>query len=289
MITLISSVRRVVRVSAQLPERNPHVHPVLAVQNLSITTGANRLVHDLSFHVDPGERVALLGASGSGKSLTAAAILGSLPPGFAVDGVVTHCGSAQPTPTGQGRDGSVAAIYQDSLSALNPLVPVGGQLIATVRAQARHVGSAFALRDARSTVTNLLESVGIEHPQRTMRGYPAELSGGQRQRVCIALALLCRARLLIADEPTTALDVVNQARVVELLHDYAHVSSAAILFITHDLAVAASLCERALVLEAGRLVEAATMADLISRPQHPYSRALVAAAAPARALAGAAR
>lgn len=263
--------------------------PALAVQSLSIAAGANRLVHDLTFHVDPGERVALLGASGSGKSLTAAAILGSLPPGFAVDGEITLFGSPQTTQTAPGRGGSVAAVYQDSLSALNPLVTVGSQLIAALRAQARRIGTAVTLRDARSRVATLLGSVGIENPQRTMGGFPAELSGGQRQRVCIALALLCQARLLIADEPTTALDVVNQARVVEVLRDYARVSSAAILFITHDLAVAATLCDRALVLEGGRLVESATMADLIGRPQHPYTRALVAAAAPATALAGAVR
>ncbi|ASD20992.1 peptide ABC transporter ATP-binding protein [Cryobacterium sp. LW097] len=263
------------------------MHPALTAQSLSITAGTTGLVHDLSFHVDPGERVALLGASGSGKSLTAAAILGSLAPGIAVAGEITLFGTARPTRTVRGRGGSVAAVYQDSLSALNPLVSVGGQLIATLRAQSRRVAGRTATRDARGTVADLLESVGIDDPQRTMRGYPAELSGGQRQRVCIALALLCQARLLIADEPTTALDVVTQARVIEVLRDYGQVSGAAILFITHDLAVAASLCDRALVLENGRLVESASMADLIGRPQHPYSRALVAAATPARDLVGA--
>jgi peptide/nickel transport system ATP-binding protein len=263
------------------------VHPALEVQRLSITAGADRLVHDLSFQVAPGERVALLGASGSGKSLTAAAVLGSLAPDFTVCGEISLFGSAQTTDTARGRGGSVAAVYQDSLSALNPLVTVGGQLVAVLRAQSRRAELTVATRDARSTVATLLESVGIDDPQRTMRVYPAELSGGQRQRVCIALALLCRARLLIADEPTTALDVVNQARVVEVLRDYVRVSAAAILFITHDLAVAASLCDRALVLECGRLVESATMVDLIGRPQHPYTRALVAAALPAHDLTGA--
>jgi peptide/nickel transport system ATP-binding protein len=265
------------------------VYPALAVKSLSVTTGADRLVHDLSFQVVPGERVALLGASGSGKSLTAAAVLGSLTPALTVTGDISLFGSPQESALAGGRGGSVAAIYQDSLSALNPLVTVGGQLIAALRAEARRSSAAAAAQDARRTVSDLLTSVGIDDPQRTLRGYPAELSGGQRQRVCIALALLCRAQLLIADEPTTALDVVNQARVVEVLRDYARASSAAILFITHDLAVAASLCDRALVLEGGRLVESATMADLINRPQHPYSRALVAAATPARALAGVVR
>ena len=265
------------------------MHPALAAQSLSITAGSTGLVHDLSFQVDPGERVALLGASGSGKSLTAAAILGSLAPGITVTGEITLFGTTQPTGSTRGRGGSVAAVYQDSLSALNPLVPVGGQLIATLRAQSRRAAGTTSARAARGTVADLLDSVGIDDPQRTMRAYPAELSGGQRQRVCIALALLCRARLLIADEPTTALDVVTQATGIEVLRDYARVSGAAILFITHDLAVAASLCDRALVLENGRLVESASMGDLIGRPQHPYARALVEAATPARDLVGADR
>lgn len=265
------------------------MYPALAVKSLSVTVGAERLVKNLSFQVAPGERVALLGASGSGKSLTAATILGSLAPGLAVTGEISLFGSPHESGAERGRRGSVAAIYQDSLSALNPLVTVGGQLIAALRAEARRTSGGSAARDARRTVVDLLTSVGIDDPQRTLRGYPAELSGGQRQRVCIALALLCGAELLIADEPTTALDVVTQARVIEVLRNYARVSSAAILFITHDLAVAASLCNRALVLEGGRLVESATMADLIARPQHPYTQALVAAATPARALTGAVR
>jgi peptide/nickel transport system ATP-binding protein len=289
MIMILSIVRPVVLSERNACERKAHVNPALEVKNLSIRIGADPLVHGLTFRVEPGERLALLGASGSGKSLTASAILGSLAPGFAASGEIMFFGSPPSTGTVQGRGGSVAAIYQDSLSALNPLVRVGAQLIATLRAQAVRAGSPVTTRSARTTVGNLLESVGIEDPWRTMGGFPAELSGGQRQRVCIALALLCRARLLIADEPTTALDVVNQARVIEVLRDYARVSSAAVLFITHDLAVAASLCERAIVLENGRIVEEATMADLIGRPQHPYARALVTAAMPARDMAGVAR
>lgn len=257
-----------------------YVYPALAVENLSITVGGRRLIHDLTFRAEPGERVALLGASGSGKSLTASAVLGSLGPEFAVTGSISLFGSSRVS-SGAGRRGKkIAAVYQDSLAALNPLVTVGDQLIATLRAQ---VGSGISSsrRELTVTVVRMLESVGIEDAQRTMWGFPAELSGGQRQRVCIALALLCNARLLVADEPTTALDVVNQSKVIDVLRTYADTSSSTLVFITHDLAVAASLCDRAIVLEAGRIVETGTMYNLIARPLHRYTRALVDAAAPA--------
>ncbi|MDJ0349904.1 ABC transporter ATP-binding protein [Cryobacterium sp. PH29-G1] len=239
----------------------------LSVQNLTVSLGRHRLLHNLGFSIEPGERVALLGASGSGKSLTAAAVLGCLGAEFRVEGSISVFGT-------------VAAVYQDSAAALNPLVSIGAQLAVPI---SRRCGPGRTA--ARRRVAELLDSVGIDDPERTMAGYAAELSGGQRQRVCIALALACRARLLIADEPTTALDVVNQARVLEALHSSAVADRAAILFITHDLAVAASICDRAIVLENGKVAERATMAALIGDPQHPYSRALVDAARPAPAVA----
>ncbi|MDJ0337859.1 ABC transporter ATP-binding protein [Cryobacterium sp. PH31-O1] len=250
----------------------------LTVHDLAISVKARRLVHDLSLTVAAGERVALLGASGSGKSITAAAILGSLGPEFRAEGSISVFGTPLRGPASRRSHGAVAAIDQDSAAALNPLVTIGAQLAVPV---ARHTGR----KAVRGLVADLLDSVGIENPARTMAGYAAELSGGQRQRVCIALALACRARLLIADEPTTALDVVNQARVLEVLRFAGHAEPAAILFITHDLAAAAALCDRAVVLDGGRVVEQAMMADLIQDPQHPYSRALVEAAQPARHLA----
>lgn len=258
------------------------MHPALDVRSLSIAIGRTPLVHDVDLRVGAGERVALVGASGSGKSLTAQAVLGTLPPGSAVRGSVELGGRAVRPSAPRERLGRVAAVQQDSLAALNPLVPVGAQLAAALRAS-RARGSAadgglLTRGDARREVRALLAEVGIEDPDGTLPAFAAELSGGQRQRVCLALALLCGADLLVADEPTTALDVVTQARVVDVIRCRLDATGQALLFITHDLAVAAALCDRVVVLEAGRVVEAGTMHDLVRHPRHAYSRALVAAA-----------
>lgn len=245
----------------------------VTVRGLSVRYGPTSLLRDVSFEVAEGERVALLGASGSGKSLTAAAILGALPRGFAHSGEVSVFGRS--VTEGRPPQG-IAAVFQDSSSALNPLVPVGRQLVSAIRAHQR-----LDRRAATRAVFDVLESVGIDDPERAMRGFAPELSGGQRQRVCISLALLCGARLLIADEPTTALDVVTAAQVLRVLREYGAVTRAAVLFITHDLAVASSLCERALILEGGVLVESGTMSTIVSAPSHPFTRSLVAAATPA--------
>ncbi|MDO4126312.1 ATP-binding cassette domain-containing protein [Clavibacter michiganensis] len=258
------------------------MHPALDVRSLSIAIDRVPLVHDVDLRVGAGERVALVGASGSGKSLTAQAVLGTLPPGSRVRGVVELGGRAVGASAPRQRLGRVAAVQQDSLAALNPLVTVGAQLVAALRAS-RARGSAadgglLTRGDARREVVALLAEVGIEDPDGTLPAFAAELSGGQRQRVCLALALLCRAELLLADEPTTALDVVTQARVVDVIRRRLDATGQALLFITHDLAVAAALCDRVVVLEAGRVVEAGSMRELVRRPRHAYSRALVAAA-----------
>ncbi|MBM7413214.1 peptide/nickel transport system ATP-binding protein [Clavibacter michiganensis] len=258
------------------------MHPALDVRSLSIAIDRTPLVHDLDLRVGAGERVALVGASGSGKSLTAQAVLGTLPDGSRVGGVVELGGRAVAPAAPRQRLGRVAAVQQDSLAALNPLVTVGAQLVAALRAS-RARGSAadgglLTRGDARREVRALLADVGIEDPDGTLPAFAAELSGGQRQRVCLALALLCRADLLLADEPTTALDVVTQARVVDVIRRRLDATGQALLFITHDLAVAAALCDRVVVLEAGRVVEAGAMRELVRRPRHAYSRALVTAA-----------
>ncbi|WP_043670413.1 ABC transporter ATP-binding protein [Clavibacter michiganensis] len=258
------------------------MRPALDVRALSVRIGGTPLVHDVDLTVGAGERVALIGASGSGKSLTAQAVLGTLPPGSAVDGVVELGGRAMRPASPRQRLGRVAAVQQDSLAALNPLVTVGAQLVGALQA-ARARGSAadaglLTRADARREVVALLDEVGLEDAAGVVPAFAAELSGGQRQRVCLALALLCDADLLVADEPTTALDVVTQARVVDVIRRRLDASGQALLFITHDLAVAAALCDRVVVLEAGRVVESASMRDLVRRPRHEYSRALVAAA-----------
>lgn len=251
----------------------PPLPPALSVANLSVLARDRPLVSDVSFEIGVGESLAVLGASGSGKTLVAAAVLGSLGPEFEVEGQLRIFG--QPPATGPGR-GAVAAIFQNSDSALNPLVTVGRQLAVPI-AQANGLGRV----DAAVAAERLLCSVGIEEPHRVLAGFPAELSGGQRQRVCIALALACRARLLVADEPTTALDVVSQARVIDVLRCYGITERAALMFITHDLAVASSLCDRALVLQAGRVIERSAMSSLIAEPVHAFTRELVRAAAAA--------
>jgi peptide/nickel transport system ATP-binding protein len=246
---------------------------VLRVEDLVVTISGHRVVDGVTFAVDAGERVALIGASGSGKSLTAAAIVGHLPPvaratgQVRVDGQdVVHVPAAR-----RPRTAGVAAVAQDPLAALNPLVSIGTQLAIPLRHRQGLRGTGLTER-----ATDLLRSVGIEDPVRVLHSWAGELSGGQRQRVCIAIALACRTSLLVADEPTTALDVVTQAQVVGVLR--AHGRGSALLFITHDVAVAASLCDRAIVLAEGRVVEEGSLTGLIAAPQHRYTRQLVHAA-----------
>ncbi|MPQ97165.1 ATP-binding cassette domain-containing protein [Modestobacter sp. I12A-02628] len=246
--------------------------PALAVRGLSISVHGRDLVHDVDLTVAPGQRLALIGASGSGKSLTAGAVLGHLPPGARVRGTV-QVGGHDVTgvhPARRPAAARAAAVAQDSLTALNPLVPVGAQLATPLRRRAGLRGPAVARRSV-----ELLIAVGIEDPARVLRSCAGELSGGQRQRVCIAIALASEAGLLVADEPTTALDLVTQAQVVDVVRRATQ--EAGLLFITHDVAVAVALCDTAVVLAHGRVVERCSTADLAPDPQHAYTRDLVAA------------
>ncbi|HEX2298839.1 MAG TPA: ATP-binding cassette domain-containing protein, partial [Pseudonocardiaceae bacterium] len=205
---------------------------VLAVRGLVVEIGGHRLLDGIDLDVGPQERVALLGASGSGKSLTAAAVLGRLPHGATALGSVRVRGAeVLGVPAARrGRSAGVAAVFQDSRTALNPLVRTGAQLVAPLR----HHGG-LTPEQASSAAVELLAAVGLDDPLRVLRAFPGELSGGQRQRVCIALALACRPQLLLVDEPTTALDVVSQHQVLQVLHERMAASDAGLLFITHDL------------------------------------------------------
>lgn len=236
--------------------------PALSVTDLALSSGSRKLVHSLSFSVRPGERVALLGASGSGKSLTAAALAGSLPHGITASGSITFA-------AGSGA-GQAALIRQDPATSLNPFVPIVKQLLIPLRK------AGFSRAEALAEAARLLARAGVEDPALLLRRYTGQLSGGQLQRVCIALALACRAPVLIADEPTTALDTVTRLNVLATLRTWGE--GRTLLFITHDLAAAASLCTRALVMESGRIVEESSMAELLHNPQHSYSRRLVHAA-----------
>ncbi|MHA6628738.1 ATP-binding cassette domain-containing protein [Pseudonocardia sichuanensis] len=244
----------------------------LVVRGLVVEISGRRILDGIDLDVAAHERVALLGASGSGKSLTAAAVLGRLPLTASAHGSVRVCGAevlGMPAAR-RGRDAGVAALFQDSRTALNPLVHIGAQLVAPLR----HHGG-LSPQQARSAAAELLTSLGLDDPVRVLRGYPGELSGGQRQRVCMVLALACRPQLLLADEPTTALDVVSQRQVLQVLQDRMAASAAGLLFITHDLAAAAQVCTRAVVLAGGRVVEDAPIAEVLAEPRHDYSRLLV--------------
>ncbi|WP_035741999.1 ATP-binding cassette domain-containing protein [Arthrobacter sp. MA-N2] len=261
------------------------MRPALLVQDLRVSLRGRALIDGVSFALDPGQRLALLGASGSGKSLTAAALLGQLPAAMSASGRLQINGMDVPlSSTGTKRDG-IAAIHQDPMSALNPLVRLGKQLEIPLR----RAGLSASM--ARQRALELISSVGIAEAERTLESFSGELSGGQLQRVCIAFALACRSAVLVADEPTTALDMVSQAKVLDALSLYstsadstaadstaADSTAAGVLVITHDLAVAAAFCHRALVLVSGRLVEEGSMESLVERPSHRYTKQLVEAA-----------
>lgn len=226
------------------------------VRRLSVHTAAGaRLVSDISFTLDEAERVALVGASGSGKSLTAAAVLGTLPVTLNASGAISVCGcDVRPGRLPRSRTG-VAAVHQDPSTALNPLLRVGDQLGLVLRAH----GTRAAV--ASSVATSLLQDVGFDDPDRLLWRYPAELSGGQRQRVCLAIALACRPKLLVADEPTTALDVDTQEQVLDAIERVRQRHGTALMLITHDRRVAATRTDRSIRMAQGELIDEATGAE----------------------------
>jgi peptide/nickel transport system ATP-binding protein len=246
--------------------------PALSVKNLVLSHAGRQLVHPLTFSIQGAESVALLGASGSGKSLTASALTGTVPEGVMASGNISLGTAFRPGDRGSAKGNAGAAlISQDPQTALNPLVPVGKQLLIPLRR------AGLSRAEARGEAALLLARAGIEDPSEILPRYTGELSGGQLQRVCIALALACRTEVLVADEPTTALDAVTRLKVLSTLCAWAD-EGRSLLFITHDLTAAASLCTRALVLEGGRIVEEAPMTELLRNPRHPYTRRLVEAA-----------
>ncbi len=232
-------------------------------------------VDGVSFDVAPGQVVGLVGESGCGKSVTSMAVMRLLPQrGVQVTGSVKMDGEELLTLSDakmrerRGRD--LSMVFQDPLSSLNPVIPIGLQITEVLR---RHRGMN---RDAASkAAVELLDRVGIPDPRRRVSSYPHQLSGGMRQRVMIAIALACRPRLLIADEPTTALDVTIQAQILELLKEMVAETGAALIMITHDLGVVAGLCETVNVLYGGRIVERAQRHRLFATPRHPYTHGLL--------------
>jgi peptide/nickel transport system ATP-binding protein len=250
---------------------------LLSVDGLTVRLGGAACVADVSFTLGRGERVGLIGESGSGKSLTALSVLGLLPEEAAVQGRVEYDGrdllGLRETELCKLRGDRIGMIFQEPMTALNPTMRVGRQVAEVLR---RHRGASKTEADARTL--ELLERVEFHEPQRIARAYPHELSGGQRQRILVAAAIACSPALVLADEPTTALDVTVQAQVLRLLGRLVAEEDAALLLISHDLAVVSGMCGRLLVMHRGRIVEQGTTAEVLERPQHPYTQGLLATA-----------
>ena len=238
--------------------------------------GVIRAVDDVSFRVGSGEVVGLVGESGSGKSMTAYSIMGLVdPPGCVVAGRIAFegrdlCALSQEQMR-RLRGNRIAMIFQDPMMTLNPVMRIDAQMVEAIRAH-RKLERAKALEHSREA----LARVGIAAPEERLREYPHQLSGGMRQRVAIAIALLNRPALIIADEPTTALDVTIQGQILFQMQTLIRETGAALIWITHDLSVVAGLADRICVMYAGRIVEEGTTADVLSRPRHPYTAGLLA-------------
>jgi peptide/nickel transport system ATP-binding protein len=252
---------------------------LLAIDSLTLAAAGQPLVQDLSLDLAPGERLGLIGESGSGKSLTALAAIGLLPPAIHAAGSITLAGTqvldASEATLNRLRGTVTATVFQEPLTALDPLMKIGRQVAGPLARRARRDGASI---DLAREVAALLEAVALPDPARIARAYPHEISGGQRQRIAIAMALACRPQLLIADEPTTALDVTTQAEILKLLDTLVRERNMALLFISHDLPVVARVVDRVVVLQKGRAVEAGPVGEVFAAPAHPYTQSLVAAA-----------
>ena len=256
--------------------------PLLAVEGLTVgfetEAGERRVVEEASFSVGAGETVGLVGESGCGKSVTAMSIMRLLasPPARAFAGRILFEGvdllALAPEAMRALRGDRIGMVFQEPMTSLNPVLSIGFQIEEVLRLH-RKLGRAEARRQA----LDMLRLVGIGAPERRLEQYPHQLSGGLRQRVMIAMALVCRPRLLIADEPTTALDVTIQAQILDLLRRLKREMGMALLLITHDLGVVGEMCDQVVVMYAGRIVERANATELFRRPRHPYTSGLLSA------------
>ncbi len=254
--------------------------PVLEVSDLKTVfdtrDGQVHAVNGVSFAIAPGELLGVVGESGSGKSVTMMSIMGLLPspPARVVGGDIRYQGrDVRAMSEAEMRDlrgGEIGFVFQDPMTSLNPVFTVGYQLMAPLRA---HLGMSRA--DARRRAAELLGLVGIPDAANRLNDYPHQFSGGMRQRVMIAMALSCDPKVLIADEPTTALDVTIQAQILELIRELRQKLGMGIIWITHDLGVIAGIADRVMVMYAGQVVEQGEVAEIFSNPQHPYTRALL--------------
>jgi len=250
---------------------------LLTVETLTIAFPGQLAVRAASFAIDPGETLALVGESGCGKSITALSVMRLLPPNARVAaGRILFDGNdllaTSPAAMREIRGKQISLIQQEPMTSLNPVLSIGSQVAEVIR---RH--ESISRAGARKRVIELLDLVSIPDAHRRIDDYPHNLSGGMRQRVMIAMAVACGPKLLIADEPTTALDVTTQAQVLDLLDDLRRKLSMAVLLITHDLGVVAQWADRIAVMYAGRIVEQASIGPFFAKPMHPYSRGLLGA------------
>jgi len=254
---------------------------VLSVRDLRVSFGGRAAVEGVSFELDAGECVALVGESGSGKSVTAMSLVGLLPRSATMraGGIAWRDGEreldlsrADAKTLRRVRGGGIATIFQEPMTSLNPVMTIGDQIEEALRLHRGLKG-----RAAHDAATAALEAVGIPGARGRLRSYPHEFSGGMRQRAMIAIALACEPRVLIADEPTTALDVTVQAQILDLIDSLRVERGLAVLLITHDLGVALERAQRVCVMYGGRIVETGPMRDVLREPAHPYTRALLSA------------
>ncbi|MFK5635866.1 MULTISPECIES: ABC transporter ATP-binding protein [unclassified Ornithinimicrobium] len=257
-----------------LTAQDPATAPLLQVRDLSVRLGPVAAVTDLSFDVHRGEFLGIVGESGSGKSVTAKAILGLLPHSADIRGSVKLegeelLGASAETMRGI-RGNRIGLVFQDALAALDPVYTIGDQLVEALRAH-----TDISKRAARKVAADLLGEVKIPKPAERLDSYPHQLSGGQRQRIIIAAALIAEPDLIIADEPTTALDVTVQKQVLDLLAEVCQRRGASVMLVTHDLGVVAQTCDRVATFYGGLLVEEADVFTLFDGPRHPYTSALL--------------
>ena len=254
--------------------------PLLSVESLRVELktrdGIFPVIDDLSFTLDEGENIAFVGESGCGKSMTALALMGLTPQpvGRIAGGTIRfgdeNLAEASDARMRQIRGNEISMIFQEPMTSLNPVYSTGEQIAEVLR---RHQG--LGTRAAWDQAVELLDAVGIPNARGRADAYPHQMSGGQRQRVMIAMALACQPKILIADEPTTALDVTVQAQIFDLLHDLRRQTGTALILITHDMGAVAEMAERMVVMYAGRKVEEGPVESVIAHPQHPYTAGLI--------------
>ncbi|RXZ83984.1 ABC transporter ATP-binding protein [Paenibacillaceae bacterium] len=253
--------------------------PILSVRQLEVSfftrEGENKAVRNINFNIYEGETVGIVGESGSGKSVTAKALLSLItPPGKIVGGDIRFHGSSllslKESELRKIRGNRIAMVFQDPMTSLNPVKKIGSQMVEII---CRH--RKLSKLDAMQEAIELLRKAGIYQPEKRVQQYPHELSGGMRQRVMIAMALSCRPELLIADEPTTALDVTIQAQILDLIKELTASSRMSVALITHDLGIVAQTCSRVIVMYGGMIMEQGSVEDIFFRPQHPYTKGLL--------------